>query len=607
MTDYVAGTMINQTTLFTSSSLYSGNINAGNIAAGNVSVTGTLPPPVGIYANAANSLALTTASAARLIIDPNGNVGIATGTALLARFTVSSASVSSFASTAGGALALSDPNTALGSYTALDFTTAAQGYAIARIASQYGSSGTSLTLGTSNNYATGITNAALTISPSGNVGIANTAPAFNLVINNAANGTMAQFGNGAYIGAYLSSAYLASSYFNSNGNWTAPANGASIIGVGGGTNPQIIFYIDNALTTGSTYGPSARMAIDQNGNVRVTNVTAFTNNTGFSFNGSINRTQISAFGFTFNQDGDVLTPTNKTRYAFSYTGADQTFTVPAGVYWIYVKLWGAGGGAGRAGGWTYGADAGGGGHTRALVPVTPGTTIYVKVGSGGTITNGTTAQYGGGGAATTAASTSYAGQGGGFCGIFASSITQGTALAIAGGGGGGGSSRAWTGNMGGAGGGVAGQRGASPYDGKYLGGGGGGTQSAGGAAGTAVAQGGTNNVGYVGSALQGGAQAINDYGGGGGGGYWGGGGGAYSESNTMGGGGGGSGYFISTAVYAQTYTGAYRTPAMFWDTDLVQGNNATLIEMLAYGGQNTMNNQAAGSPSGGNAYAVIYY
>ena len=37
MTDYVAGTMINQTTLLTSSSLYSGNINAGNIAAGNVS------------------------------------------------------------------------------------------------------------------------------------------------------------------------------------------------------------------------------------------------------------------------------------------------------------------------------------------------------------------------------------------------------------------------------------------------------------------------------------------------------------------------------------------------------------------------------------------
>jgi hypothetical protein len=80
MTDYVAGTMINQTTLFTSSSLYAGNINAGNIAAGNVSVTGTLPPPVGIYANAANSLALATSGAAQVIVDPSGNVGIATGT-----------------------------------------------------------------------------------------------------------------------------------------------------------------------------------------------------------------------------------------------------------------------------------------------------------------------------------------------------------------------------------------------------------------------------------------------------------------------------------------------------------------------------------------------
>ena len=80
MTDYVAGTMINQTTLFTSSSLYSGNINAGNIAAGNVSVTGNLPPPVGIYANAANSLALATNGAAQVIVDPSGRLLVGTAT-----------------------------------------------------------------------------------------------------------------------------------------------------------------------------------------------------------------------------------------------------------------------------------------------------------------------------------------------------------------------------------------------------------------------------------------------------------------------------------------------------------------------------------------------
>ena len=43
MTDYVAGAMINQTTLFTSSSLYSGNINAGNIAAKMVQIVAGIP------------------------------------------------------------------------------------------------------------------------------------------------------------------------------------------------------------------------------------------------------------------------------------------------------------------------------------------------------------------------------------------------------------------------------------------------------------------------------------------------------------------------------------------------------------------------------------
>ena len=104
---------------------------------------------------------------------------------------------------------------------------------------------------------------------------------------------------------------------------------------------------------------------------------------GFSLGTSTGRDQTYVNGFYMNQDGDVLTPTNKTRYVFTYTGGDQSFTVPANVTWIYVKLWGAGGGAGRQGGWVYGADGGGGGHTRGLIPVTPGATIYVVVGSGG--------------------------------------------------------------------------------------------------------------------------------------------------------------------------------------------------------------------------------
>ena len=324
---------------------------------------------------------------------------------------------------------------------------------------------------------------------------------------------------------------------------------------------------------------------------------------GFSIGNSTGRDQTYANGFYFNQDGDVLTPTNKTRYVFNYTGSDQSFTVPANVTWIYVKLWGAGGGAGRAGGWNYGADGGSGGFTRGLIPVTPGATVYVKIGSGGTTVNGTTSQYGGGGVASNNSDITYGGQGGGFCGLFNSSIAFANALAIAGGGGGGGSSRAWNGNIGGAGGGIAGMRGNSPYDGKWGMSGGPGTQNAGGGGGS-----GASNNGGSGSALQGGVSAANTYGGGGGGGYYGGGGGAYSESNTMGGGGGGSGYVIATAVLGYTYAGAYRQPPFYWDPDLMTGyTGASIADMPGYGGLNMQNQLGSGTLSGGHALAVIYY
>ena len=324
---------------------------------------------------------------------------------------------------------------------------------------------------------------------------------------------------------------------------------------------------------------------------------------GFSLGTSTGRDQTYVNGFYMNQDGDVLTPTNKTRYVFTYTGGDQSFTVPANVTWIYVKLWGAGGGAGRQGGWVYGADGGGGGHTRGLIPVTPGATIYVKVGSGGTTVNGTTAQYGGGGVGSDNADNQYGGQGGGFCGVFNGSVAFANALAIAGGGGGGGSSRAWTGNIGGAGGGITGMRGCSPYDGKFSMSGGPGTANAGGGGGSGASQ-----NGGAGSALQGGVGAVNTYGGGGGGGYYGGGGGAYSESNTMAGGGGGSGYVIGTSVLGYTYAGAYRQPPFSWDPDLMVGyTGASIAEMPGYGGLNMQNQLGSGVVSGGHAVAVIYY
>lgn len=302
---------------------------------------------------------------------------------------------------------------------------------------------------------------------------------------------------------------------------------------------------------------------------------------------------ISIDDWQFQEHGGCLYPIGKTRIVFNGTGADQTWVVPAGVTSIFAKLWGAGGGPGRAGGWSYGADGGGGGHTRGLLSVTPGTSLTVRVGSGGASpTFGYS--FGGGGGASVNSDVVYAGQGGGGTYIFNGS----NPLLIAGGGGGGGSSRIWTGNVGGAGGGITGQRGESPYDSKANHAGSGGTQTAGGSS-----AGGANTLG---SLYLGGRSSTNSYGGGGGGGYYGGGGGSYSEANTMAGGGGGSGFVLGSARLGATFTGDFRYPAFFWDNDLdsTTQSNQTAI---AHGAQNMQNNAANATIYAGNGLVVIYY
>ena len=127
----------------------------------------------------------------------------------------------------------------------------------------------------------------------------------------------------------------------------------------------------------------------------------------------------------------------------------------------------------------------------------------------------------------------FGGQGGGYSGLFISSVAQANSVLIAGAGGGGAYE---AGTNGGAGGGSSGAAGANGVDA----GGGGGTQIAGGTAPTNA---------IPGSALQGGNPLISGDGGGGGGGgggYWGGGGG--SGTNPGSAGGGGSGYINTTYI-----------------------------------------------------------
>ena len=195
---------------------------------------------------------------------------------------------------------------------------------------------------------------------------------------------------------------------------------------------------------------------------------------------------------------------------FTYTGANQNFTVPAGVTSMNVTLNGAGGGSAANGGGTGGA----GGYVSGTLPVTPGQSLVVMVGQGGGNGGTASATYGGGGNGT----------GGGAGGGRSAIILAGSDMVTAGGGGGG---KDYINHAGGAGGGSTGGNGGGSYP-AYAGGGG--TTN-----GTNSGTGGTNGGGTSSSA---GSQYQGGFGsGGGGGGYFGGGG-----SGATGGGGGGSSY-----------------------------------------------------------------
>jgi hypothetical protein len=233
-----------------------------------------------------------------------------------------------------------------------------------------------------------------------------------------------------------------------------------------------------------------------------------------------------------------------------------------------VKMWGAGG----ARGYDYTqsptstskqGDGGGGGSTFGRITFQAGTSFIVRVGQGGArgTTSSVGATYLAGGIGTTNAKGGT--QGGGYSGIFLTSVTQDNAFLMAGGGGAGGDSSVGTGGAGG------GTSGASGTAGSQSGGGG--TSSAGGsAAGFNSATAGSALTGGVGQSTSGTNASL----GGGGGGYYGGGGG------NVGGGGGGSGRVGSNTaiVWGVTTAGSGSTAGNSTDSDRSDsgtGGNAT--------------------------------
>jgi len=243
---------------------------------------------------------------------------------------------------------------------------------------------------------------------------------------------------------------------------------------------------------------------------------------------------------------------------FSYTGSQQTFTVPTGVTSITVKAWGGGGGGG---GQSSSAPGGGGAYASSVITTTPGEALTVIVGGGGgngangcvTNTGGGSGGIGGGGignggnggnAGPTGCSS---GGGGGGAGSFV--LRGSNVLLAAGGGGGGGGAEPGAGTAGyGGGGGVNGGSGSR-----------GSCTATGGIAGASGSTNGTN-----------GAQRSDDGsgGGGGGGGYNGGTGGGAPNCDGPGGGGGG-GNSLGTTVM----NGSGTTPGNASDPDRGSAGN----------------------------------
>jgi prepilin-type N-terminal cleavage/methylation domain-containing protein len=273
-----------------------------------------------------------------------------------------------------------------------------------------------------------------------------------------------------------------------------------------------------------------------------TDVSAINNNSGLEASSD------TTYQYTYTNSTNYycLTASNKSAKLSYYISSDnkvpqkgacsgQTDYTASSSYTVQIYAWGGGGGGSSAGG-DY--SGGAGGAASGIATLSAG--IYpVVVGDGGasmganTGTGGTVA--GGGGFAGILG---FAGQGGGYSGVFSSSISQSKALLVAGGGGGGGYN-----GTGGAGGGSAGIAGTGNNSGT------GANQTVAGA----------NPYGGTGSALQGGTSSTgnagdNGGGGGGGGGYFGGGAGFNGDSpagNSAGGGGSGyynSAYFSSSAT-----------------------------------------------------------
>jgi hypothetical protein len=244
----------------------------------------------------------------------------------------------------------------------------------------------------------------------------------------------------------------------------------------------------------------------------------------------------------------VILAFSQTRHKiiFKPLGKDQSWTVPAGVTQIKVKLWGAGGAGGN---YVFNDMGGGGGFAEGIINVTSGEKLTIIVGAGGETGAGPGAYGGGGG--------KQCGKGGRGGGRSAIVNSQGEELITAGAGGGGGGVAQDYEVGGHGGGGLTGEP-----DAWYPPGGGPGTQTEGGAGGHRVEDG-LPYGSHAGGHFFGGYAGCwdNGYNGSGGSGYYGGG----SGTDIGDGAGGGGSSFIPAG--GETISASSNVPGNISDPD----------------------------------------
>jgi len=284
-----------------------------------------------------------------------------------------------------------------------------------------------------------------------------------------------------------------------------------------------------------------------------------------------------------------------TRVSFSFTGGEQTFTVPAGVTEVTVVATGASGGAGADSGVLGGAGGVGGlgAQVTSTLSVTPGEVLYVEVGSGGG--TGLTGGGGGGGASDvrTCSITATTCPGG------ASSSSSSRLVVAAGGGGGGAGFDSLAGGAGGAAG-AGGQPGGVSNGGSAGGGGAAGSASSGGNGGAAGASpASAGGAGTFGEGGDGGNGGVG--GGGGGGGYYGGGGGGgggqVPDFGAAGGGGGGSSFGPTGSAVTMASTATASVVISYTPVDVAPAITSPATATFTAGQASTYTVTATGTPT----------